>query len=81
MFTLNIHDVSDIDLGDVRSYFSNDSKRLFYAREILITSTTGSFRLSLFAEQSSDLDLESSVSLNRLNVTAKHEGEMICLTS
>ncbi len=60
MMTLNIHDVSAIDLGDVRSYFSNDSKRLFYAREILITSSTGSFRLSLFAEQSSDLDLEQA---------------------
>ncbi len=84
MMTLNIHDVSAIDLGIVRSYFCRESNRLFFAREILIKSSTSSFRLSLFAEQSSDLDLESLELLqipNRLIGSAAHEGALICLKS
>ena len=60
MVTLNIHHVSSIDLGCVRSYFCRTSNRLFYARQIEITNSSGCFRMSLFAEQSNDLNLQQA---------------------
>ena len=60
MMTLNIHDVQTIDLGDVRSYVCPETYRLFFAREIVITNSTGCFRMSLFAEQSNDLNLQQA---------------------
>ena len=84
MMTLNIHDVAEIDLGYVRSYFCRDNNRLFYAREILITSSTGCFRMSLFADQSTELNLESSGALQiptHHNGTALNEGALVCLKS
>ena len=60
MMTLNIHDVQTIDLGYVRSYLCPETYRLFYAREIVITNSTGCFRMSLFAEQSNELNLQQA---------------------
>ena len=84
MMTLNIHHVQTFDLGSVRTYLCSDTNRLFFAREILITSSTGSFRMSLFAEKSNELNLESSALLqipNRLNGNASNEGALKCLKS
>ncbi|EGV16436.1 hypothetical protein ThimaDRAFT_4205 [Thiocapsa marina 5811] len=81
MLSLNVHDVQNIDLGCVRSYFCRDNKRLFYAREILIHSVSGSFRLSLFADQTQDLDLDQA-ELSRfpteLNAIITDEGVSLC---
>ncbi len=81
MLNLNIHDVHTIDLGRVQSYFCRDNNRLFYAREILIHSVSGSFRLSLFADQTRDLDLDrSDLSLipSQLNGIKTDEGVSLC---
>ncbi|MFB1489330.1 MULTISPECIES: hypothetical protein [unclassified Thiocapsa] len=60
MMTLNIHHVQTIDLGCVRSYFCRDSNRLFYAREIEITNSSGCFRMSLFSDQATELNLQQA---------------------